>query len=131
MAEGEYEFWQDPIRENPQYKKWTWKIGKIQDIMSTPCNPSYEIWFYAFWHDFPKLVFSLTKPDTVDTYITRFGAGHKKNRKKRRIKRQVRMGHIQSPRNGPKGRMVHDGCRRNIRLLHQLDLHRVPMGRLR
>lgn len=45
------------------------KIGRIQQIYSSPCSPYAEIWVYALFQAIPTLFHSLTKPEAIDINI--------------------------------------------------------------
>lgn len=58
------------------------RIGQVVDIVSTPCSPDPLIMVTALWHDLPKLLVTLTKPDTLDLAADRAGIRHKRRPKK-------------------------------------------------
>lgn len=73
----------DNFYDIPFIGPWPLKVGKILDIMATPCDPSAEIWVKAFWHDIPFLVWAIIKPDPTDLVLNRFKVGHHRKRKRR------------------------------------------------
>lgn len=76
-------FWYTNPGELPIYKAWRYKVGRAVQLWAVPCAPTPEIWVSAFFHDIPHLVWSLTKPDTMDLTFDRVGLRHKRKPKKR------------------------------------------------
>lgn len=83
MGSGTKGFWGTSPAENPFFKHWEYKVGRAVELWAAPCNPTPEIWVSAFFHDIPHLVWSLTKPDSLDLSVARFGVRHKRKPKKR------------------------------------------------
>jgi len=77
------DFWYTSPAELPIYKSWRYKVGRAVDLWAVPCTPTPEIWVSAFFHDIPHLLWSLTKPDSMDLTFDRFGLKHKRKPKKR------------------------------------------------
>ena len=72
------------IYDVPQLGTWVGRVGHVIDIASTPCDTSDpQILFLATWYELPRLVISLTKPDSLDLVSSRWGGQHKRRRKKK------------------------------------------------
>lgn len=60
---------------------WYVRMGKVYNILSTPCDPDPMILVYAaFWHA-PKVLVSLFGPDCIDDKFTQFQKGLRPHRK--------------------------------------------------
>jgi hypothetical protein len=70
----------NPLANAPIIGPWTSRIGKVVDILATPCDVSPYVFVQAFWHSAPVLLASLYKPDPVDYLTDRGGRPHKKGR---------------------------------------------------
>lgn len=57
------------------------KIGRVIDLYAAPCQPTAELWVYAFWHNIPTVFISLLKPELVDINIHK--GGHRPRKGKR------------------------------------------------
>lgn len=60
---------------NP-FSRWTSRIGRVLDIIAHPCQPSAEVWAYAFWTAVPTLILTPVKPSPTDYLIRRLGGAH-------------------------------------------------------
>lgn len=67
----------------PIIGEWTGKIGKINNILATPCNITPAIYVEAFFAAIPQMVWSLFKPDSIDSLYDRFGRPHHRGKKLR------------------------------------------------
>lgn len=70
----------DDYRNLPVIGPWIGKFGRVQEIMSRPCEISPEIWALAYFHSLPKLAWSLFKPDPIDATYARLGRPHRRRR---------------------------------------------------
>jgi hypothetical protein len=71
------------IYDVPVIGPWTAKVGHITDMWGNPCSVSNQVGFYAFWQALPRLIITLTKPDSFDLVTERWGKKHKRRRLKR------------------------------------------------
>lgn len=71
------------IWDVPVIGPWYGKVSHITDIWGTPCAVDNIVGFYAFWQALPRLLITLTKPDSFDLVTDRWGRKHKRRRFKR------------------------------------------------
>lgn len=70
-------------RRIPVIGKSVARVGQVIDIVSQPCSFDPIIAVEALWHDTPKLLWSLFKPDVNDLVTERAGIKHKRKPKRR------------------------------------------------
>lgn len=78
-----------PLHKNPfrRYKNlpvigpWIGRVGRVRQILSHPCQPTPEIWVYAFFWNLPIAIFSLFSPSDTDFLAERFGTGGRGKKK--------------------------------------------------
>lgn len=58
------------------------RVGQVYDIVSQPCTPDPIVMVQALFHDAPKLLWSVFKPDVQDLAVDRAGIRHKKKPKR-------------------------------------------------
>lgn len=73
----------NPLAGIPKIGPWSSRVGKVIDILATPCDVQPMVWVYAFWTSAPVLLASLYKPDPVDYLTERGGRPHKHGRNRR------------------------------------------------
>ena len=74
--------WQDI----PIIGPWAGKAGRIQLIVSNPCNSDPYIMVQGFFAALPMLIWTVAGPDCIDLKSGDVGGGHGKRRRKGRLK---------------------------------------------
>lgn len=64
-----------------KFGQWYSKIGRIEQLLATPCNPSPWAWAKATWFAVPHMLISPIKPSQTDYLIKRRGVSHGIGRK--------------------------------------------------
>lgn len=70
----------------PVIGPWIAKIGAISSILATPCNVTPTIFVEAFFYAAPNMIWSLFKPDPIDTKLEFAGRPHGRPRRSRQMK---------------------------------------------
>lgn len=70
-------------RQIPVIGKSIARVGQVIDIVSQPCTPDPVVYVTAAFHDLPKMLWAIFKPDTMDLAVDRAGIKHKKKPRKR------------------------------------------------
>lgn len=52
---------------------WISKIGRLENIIATPCHITPQVFATSFFAAVPQLVWTLYKPDPIDNYLELFG----------------------------------------------------------
>jgi hypothetical protein len=75
-----YDFYR-PIRSVPVIGPWLGRVGKVMDILATPCSPSPMIWVQAFFSALPRLLYTFDKPFLIaDQFHGRRPGGRNKKK---------------------------------------------------
>jgi hypothetical protein len=67
----------------PVIGPWTYKVGKIVRLYTTPCSPDTEAWVFGFWHAIPQMLAAVYALDCIDLVYERRGGVHRRGRRKR------------------------------------------------
>lgn len=62
---------------------WIGRLGKIDALYATPCDPTPAVYAKAAWAAAPLMLWTLFKPDAEDLLTGRFFQHHKKRRRRR------------------------------------------------
>lgn len=68
------------FRNTGIYKQYRFKVGALQRLAVSSCNPDAHMAALAAWHAAPFLVWSLFGPDCIDLVAERAGGGHRRRR---------------------------------------------------
>lgn len=69
-------------RSIPGIGKSIARVGQVLDIVAQPCAFDPIVAVTAFWHDAPKLLWAIFKPDVQDLVTDRAGIKHKRRPKR-------------------------------------------------
>jgi len=58
------------------------RVGQVFDVVTQSCTPDPVVYVEALFHDAPKLLWSVFKPDVNDLVVARAGIDHKKKPKR-------------------------------------------------